>query len=74
MKKYVYLKKLDGIHFDELIIGNVYDIWDSPNICGIYLNPILGYDLYISLLDLNYNFLLLEEWREQQINKILNYE
>ena len=70
----MYITKLNSIRFNELIIGNIYAIWDSPNICGIYLKPILEYDLYISLSDLNYNFLPLEQWREQQIDKILENE
>ena len=73
--KYVYIKKFNSTIFNQLVVGNIYNIEDNKNSYGIYkLFPyyLLEYSLYLDISDLNYHFIPLEEWRENQIDKILN--
>lgn len=71
IKKYVFIKKFNSNIFDKLIIGNIYEI-EFNNKIYYYPYYIPKYDIYLGVTDLWYKFVPLEQWREQQIHKILN--
>jgi hypothetical protein len=76
-QKYVYIEEGHTSAWNDLIIGNVYEIEKSFKTYGVYLYfpyYIPKYNLYIENSDLWYKFIPLETWREQQINKILENE
>jgi hypothetical protein len=72
----VYLKNNEDIEFDKLFtVGKVYDIEDS-NGSMRYMKRITKDDGESCLIDIKdsrfFKFVPIDEWREKQINIILN--
>ena len=70
-QKYVYIQKGSTSIWNKLIIGNIYEIEYDTWTYTIYPHYMMKkYNIMFDISDM-YHFISLEEWRNQQINKIL---
>ena len=71
-KKYVYIQKGQTDIWDNLILGDIYEIEKNVNwYADIYPYFIPKHDIHLEISELSRRFIPLETWREQRIDKIL---